>query len=96
MQSFLVHSIKTIACRFPRRAPAKTILISLQCIGMLLCWCTQLRDWLLITNGEGFKTGGGQVKFYPYEKGGGVVDKVLAMLKGGGGVTQSFGVVFMR
>ena len=27
--------------------------------------------------------GVGHVKFYPYEKGGGVVEKVLAMLKGG-------------
>ena len=36
------------------------------------------------------------MKFYPYEKGGGggVAEKVLAMLKGGG--TQSFGVVFTR
>ena len=30
--------------------------------------------------GEG---GGGHVKFYPYEKGGGGTKKVLAMLKGG-------------
>ena len=35
------------------------------------------------------------MKFYPCEKGAGA-DKVLAMLKGGGGSTQSFGVVFMR
>ena len=27
--------------------------------------------------------GGGHVKFYPYEKGGGGMEKVLAMLKGG-------------
>ena len=36
----------------------------------------------------GYKRGGGQVKFYPCEKGGGVVLalelKVLAILKGGG------------
>ena len=45
-----------------------------------------LRDWSLITGGGGgdYKTGGGQVKFYPCEKGGGGADKVLAMLKGGG------------
>ena len=43
--------------------------------------------------GEGaYKTAGGGVKFYPYEKG---TENVLAMLKGkeGGGVTTSFGVV---
>ena len=28
------------------------------------------RDWSLITGRGGYKTGGGQVKFYPYEKGG--------------------------
>ena len=33
------------------------------------------------------------MKFYPYEKGG--AEKVLAILKGGGG-TNSFGVDFMR
>ena len=32
----------------------------------------------------GFKTGGGHVKFYPYEKEGGGGEKRLAMLKGGG------------
>ena len=31
----------------------------------------------------GYKTGGGHVKFYPYEKGG--AEKVLAMLTVGGG-----------
>ena len=31
------------------------------------------------------------MKFYPYEKGGGGTEKVLAMLKGG---TKSLGVVF--
>ena len=36
--------------------------------------------------------GQGDVKFSPYEKGGGA-EKVLAMLKGG---TTSFRVVFMR
>ena len=42
------------------------------------------RDWSLITGRGGYKTGGGgHVKFYPYEKGG--AEKVLAMLKGGGG-----------
>ena len=34
---------------------------------------------------EGFKTGGEDihVKYYPYERGGAGVDKVLPMLKGG-------------
>ena len=42
-----------------------------------------VRDWSLITGrGGGYKTGGGHVKFYAYEKGG--VEKVLAMVKGGG------------
>ena len=43
----------------------------------------------LVTNygGGGYKTGGGHVKFYPYEKGGG---EVLAMLKGGGGGHTKF------
>ena len=35
--------------------------------------------------GRGYKTGGGHVKFYPYERGGGGADNVLPMLKGGGG-----------
>ena len=35
------------------------------------------------------------MKFYPREKGGGGVEKVLAMLKGGGG-TKGFGVVLTR
>ena len=45
------------------------------------------RDWSLITGRGGDATkreGGGHVKFYPYEKGGGGAEKVLAMLKGGG------------
>ena len=54
----------------------------------------QLRDWSLIKGRGGghYKRelgGGGRVKFYPYERGGGG----LAMLKGGG--HKSFGVVFM-
>ena len=53
-----------------------------------------LRDWSLITGrgGGGLQNGrgGGHVKFYTYEKGGGA-EKVLAMLKGG---TKSFGVDF--
>ena len=36
------------------------------------------------------KRDGGQVKFYPYEKGGGRAEKVLAMLKGGGEGYQKF------
>ena len=35
------------------------------------------------------------MKFYPYERGGGGVEQVLAMLKGGG-CTQSLGIVFMQ
>ena len=35
-------------------------------------------------------SGAGHVKFYPYEK----VEKVVAMLKGGGGGTTCFGVDF--
>ena len=47
----------------------------------------------MVTNfGEGVGAtkleGGGQVTFYPYEKGGSV--KVLAMLKGGGGGQKRF------
>ena len=45
----------------------------------------------------GYKTGGGHVKFNPYEKGGNREETVLAMLKvGGGGGTTSCGVVFMQ
>ena len=45
---------------------------------------TAIRDWSLITGRRGLKNrrGGGQVKFYPHEKGGGA-NKVLAMLKWG-------------
>ena len=39
-----------------------------------------VRDWSLLTE----RGGGGHVKFNPYEKGGGA-EKVLAMLKWGGG-----------
>ena len=45
----------------------------------------KVRDWSLIIGRGGGATkqeGGGHVKFYPYEKGGGR-KKVLAMLKGG-------------
>ena len=44
-----------------------------------------IRDWSLITGrgGGATKREGGHMKFYPYEKGGGGADKVLAMLKGG-------------
>ena len=54
----------------------------------------------MVTNyGEGgYKTGGGHVKFYPYEKGGGggaEVGKSFSHAEGGGG-TISFGVVYMR
>ena len=47
----------------------------------------------LVTNyGEGgYKTGGGHVKFYPYEKGGG---KSFSHAEGGG--QKKFGVVFTR
>ena len=59
---------------------------------LLLTHYDNLRDWSLITRRGGYKTGGGgHVKFYPYNKGGGA-EKVLAMLNGG---PTSFGVVFM-
>ena len=63
-------------------------------------YCPRLvHKGLVIDYGEegSNKTGGGHVKFYPYEKGGGgEVDTFSAMLKGGGGGTTSFGVVFTR
>ena len=40
-------------------------------------------DWSLITGRGGYKTAGGQVKFYPYKRGR-KRKKVLAVLKGGG------------
>ena len=41
--------------------------------------------------------GGGHVKLYPYKKGGwGGAEKVLAMLKEGGGAQNILGVVFTR
>ena len=53
-----------------------------------------VRDWSLITGMGSYKTGGGGAReVLPLRKGG--TEKVLAMLKGGGG-TKSFGVVFMR
>ena len=63
---------------------------------MISTFWSPIRDWSLIT-GRGLQNGrgGGHVKFYPYEKGGGGAEIVLAMLKGGGGTT-SFGVGFMR
>ena len=36
------------------------------------------------------------MKFYPYEKGGGGAEQVLAMLKGGWGGTTSFEVVLTQ
>ena len=51
-----------------------------------LLYAQQIRDWSLITRGEGGgatkRERGGHVKFYPYEKGGGGAGKVLDMLKG--------------
>ena len=44
--------------------------------------------------GGGYKTGGGACEVLPLHKGG--TEKVSAMLKGGGGGTNSFGVVFTR
>ena len=42
----------------------------------------------LVTNygeaGGGYKTGRGHVKFYPYQRGEGGANKLLAMLRGGG------------
>ena len=52
-----------------------------------------VRDWSLITRrGGGLQNG--NVKFYPYEKGGGA-KKVLAMLKGGGGHKQFWGSFYL-
>ena len=61
---------------------------------------TTLHKGLVTNYGEGgggrLQNGrGGHVKFYSYEKGGGGVEQVLAMLKGGGG-RKSFGVVFTQ
>ena len=51
-----------------------------------------LRDWSIITGGGGgLQNGRGNVKFYPYEKG---AEKVLAMLKGGGGHNKFWGSFF--
>ena len=50
----------------------------------------------LVTNyGEGgYKTGGGDVKFYPYEKGGGEGGKSFSHAEGGG--TKCFRVFFTQ
>ena len=52
-------------------------------------WLPDLRDWS-ITTGGGCKIGGGggHVKFYPYEKGGGRGRTFLPCLRGGGGGAQ--------
>ena len=44
----------------------------------------------MLQNGKG-----GQVKFYPYKKGGGG-GKSFSYAEGGGGGTTSFGLVFMQ
>ena len=58
-------------------------------------WSTSLRDWSLISGRGGTKReGGGHLKVYHYEKGGGFF---FSHAEGaGGGVTKSFGVVFMQ
>ena len=43
-----------------------------------------------------YKTGGGHVKFYPYNKGGGEDGKSFSHAEGGVGGTKSFGVAFRR
>ena len=49
----------------------------------LVCPGKYLRDWSQIMGrGATKREGGGHMKFYPYEKGGGV-EKVLAILKEG-------------
>ena len=50
------------------------------------------RDWSLITGRGGAtkREGGGHMKFYPYEKGGGA-ENVVAILNGGGGAQQVLG-----
>ena len=55
---------------------------------------SSLRDWSLITEREGYKTGGGEhVKLTPRKRGGGRKSFRHADREGGG--TTSFGVVFM-
>ena len=60
------------------------------------CTMSDIRDWSPITGrGGGYKTVGGDTRSFTPTKRGGGAEKVLAMLKGGGGTT-SFGVVFTR
>ena len=42
-----------------------------------------LRDWSLITGRGGYKTEGGHVKFYPYERRGGGGGKSFSHAEGG-------------
>ena len=41
--------------------------VALRCAGIKVS--CQVRDWSLITGMVGYKTAGGHMKFYPYEKG---------------------------
>ena len=62
------------------------------------CLKVRVRDWSLFTGREGGGGGKGEVKFYPYRKGG-WGGEVLTILKGaqkisgGGGGAKSFGPV---
>ena len=53
--------------------------------------CSVIREWSLITGrGGGYKTGGGGAReVLPLRKGG--TEKVLAILKGGGGAQKVLG-----
>ena len=54
----------------------------------------RIRDWSLITGrGATKREGGGQVKFYFYEKAG---EKSVSHAEGGGGGATSFGVVVLH
>ena len=50
-----------------------------------------IRDWSLITGRVGYKTGGGHVKFYPYEKKGGGGGKRFSHAEKGGGHKRFWG-----
>ena len=42
-----------------------------------------MRDWSLVTGRGGLQNGGGHMKFYPYEKGGGGGGKSVSHAEGG-------------
>ena len=89
-QKELSHSLKTYYCH-------RLILEKNKYNGFCLCQLsTSIGEGLVTNYGEGgLQNGRGGVcgKFYPYGKGGGGAEKVLAILKGG---TKGFGVLFTR